>query len=841
MQDQLLRIAKEQDRVLREIDEKLLRQLTSGQSIDVSIAKEEVAVSQKDQEEVFLIKADLIAWLCKNPEALSLVPSYQGIEVIGAVIQGDLDLQYTKIPFPIIFKRCTFEGEINLNNSEICSLDLSGSKTNSINCEGVKVQNSVYFRDSFYANGEINLSMSLISGVLDCSGANFFNPGKTALLADRMRIKGWAYFRNGFQASGMVSLVNAEIEGNLECNQGVFENPKKVAINAERMKVAGDVFFCTGSWSGHKSDAKDFRADGEVKLVKAQVGGTLECRGGRFINNEDTPALNAKGIQVQGDVLLHNGFIGTGGVNLVGAEIGGNLECKQGTFENKDKIALDAERMKVDGDVFFCEDSWDKDEENKDATGFIAEGEVKLVGANITGYLNCAGGKFEGTYDHEHNHKNAITATNIVVQGSILFCVNFRAEGKVSLVGARIGGNLECNSGSFESEKKISLDAERIQIGGDVYLCKGNWNRKNIKPDGPFGADGLVNFISANIYGTVKCEGASFSGKSKVNFYGADIKREFVWTNIAGNENVTLDLRFAHIMKLIDDKDSWPDAGKLLLNGLTYEDASFFEDQQTQVPKEETDVIIKGFIKRRYTSAKSKIAGIFTSLLQGFRPSQKFDDIISGLLQERKNEDILDRIEWLNRQGGKFEHQPYEQYAAILQKNGQEKDAADVLIAKAKERARRTDMFMFSKFWDWTLGKLIGYGYRPWRALKISIAVIILGTFIFGFGHNAGIVGATKLVEYVSPENNRDLVVRNEYPKFNAVMYSLDMFIPLVDLRQASYWLPCTNDQESGRETDSSEDSLDVRMLRGYMWMHILGGWLLTTLLVVGLSGLVKR
>jgi hypothetical protein len=59
-------------------------------------------------------------------------------------------------------------------------------------------------------------------------------------------------------------------------------------------------------------------------------------------------------------------------------------------------------------------------------------------------------------------------------------------------------------------------------------------------------------------------------------------------------------------------------------------------------------------------------------------------------------------------------------------------------------------------------------------------------------------------------------------PKFNSLVYSIDTFVPLVNLYQAKYWLP------------------NNRFLRLYHWVHIAFGWILTTLLVVGLTGLVR-
>ena len=60
-------------------------------------------------------------------------------------------------------------------------------------------------------------------------------------------------------------------------------------------------------------------------------------------------------------------------------------------------------------------------------------------------------------------------------------------------------------------------------------------------------------------------------------------------------------------------------------------------------------------------------------------------------------------------------------------------------------------------------------------------------------------------------------------PKFNAVMYSLDSFVPLINLGQAKYRYPTG------------------AFLRTYLWVHILAGWTLSTLLAVGLPSPARK
>ncbi|MEE8516862.1 MAG: hypothetical protein V3T02_09520, partial [Alphaproteobacteria bacterium] len=66
------------------------------------------------------------------------------------------------------------------------------------------------------------------------------------------------------------------------------------------------------------------------------------------------------------------------------------------------------------------------------------------------------------------------------------------------------------------------------------------------------------------------------------------------------------------------------------------------------------------------------------------------------------------------------------------------------------------------------------------------------------------------------------------YPCLQPIVYSLDAFLPIVDLHQEKYWLP-----------DASKDYGLGYLI--YLWLHIMSGWLLTSVLIAGLTNLVKK
>jgi hypothetical protein len=81
------------------------------------------------------------------------------------------------------------------------------------------------------------------------------------------------------------------------------------------------------------------------------------------------------------------------------------------------------------------------------------------------------------------------------------------------------------------------------------------------------------------------------------------------------------------------------------------------------------------------------------------------------------------------------------------------------------------------------------------------------------------------------------------YPPFHAFVYALENFLPVVELQQGEYWRPNPLHATKGRSRILGGE-FDVgivpgRLLRWYLWFHVLAGWVLTPLLFAGLSGLV--
>lgn len=285
------------------------------------------------------ISADRIFWIITNNEVRSLL-THWGIRVSQLTIEGELDLSFTTIPFPLEFYSCKFINDVNFTYSKTHRLNLTGSHIQSFKGDGMTVDGGVFLQ-KIEANGEVRLLGATIKGNLECDGGKF-------------------------------------IGGNLRRREGEPSSagPVTRAFDADNVKVSGYVFLRDG-----------FEAKGEVNLLEAQVGASLNCNNAKFIN-PDGDALVAGGAQVSGGVFLRNSeFLGE--VFLLGTSIGGSLECDGAKFDNPQGDALNAEAIQVSNSVFLR----DMKDDVGNVSRFKANGVVSLMGATIEGALRFTNAK----------------------------------------------------------------------------------------------------------------------------------------------------------------------------------------------------------------------------------------------------------------------------------------------------------------------------------------------------------------------------------------------------------------------------------------------------------------
>ncbi len=202
----------------------------------------------------------------------------------------------------------------------------------------------------FAAEGAVILAGACIGGNLECDGAQLRNDSGPALHADRLQVDQSMLLRDGFTAAGSgghgaVYLVRARIGGHLDCTGAARRNDSGPALVAYGgLQVGQGVFLRRGFTATGAGDKC------AITLTGARIGGQLDCTGAA-LRNDSGPALIAGGLQAGQDMHLTGGFTATGGgadvaVDLTGAQVGGTLVFDPARLEH----AADPHgRLAVDG------------------------------------------------------------------------------------------------------------------------------------------------------------------------------------------------------------------------------------------------------------------------------------------------------------------------------------------------------------------------------------------------------------------------------------------------------------------------------------------------------------
>ena len=465
---------------------------------------------------------------------------------------------------------------------------------------------------------------------------------------------------------------------------------------------------------------------------------------------------------------------------------------------------LSADGLTTKGDVFFRD-------------GFSAEGEVRLAGANIGGDLSCAGGKFNNPGG------NALHADGLTTRGSVVLQGDFSAKGAVRLLGVSIGGDLDCMGGKFNNPGGNALIADSLMTKGSVNLRDGfsaegevrllgasininlsciggafhNPGRCALIADGlttkgdvffrdGFSAEGEVRLLGASIGGDLGCERGKLynPGGKALDVGGGNINGGLFWRKTICEGDVNL--AYARANVLADDSVSWKSC-KVILDGFTY---------------------------------------------------NRFANPV----------DVPFRIDWLAKRPNKmgFSPLPYEQAAKVLFEMGRVHDAREILLKKEQLLTERGDFSWIARWGRKMWGNVAGYSYRRLQYTgAFSLMIIVIGSVFFDFGERAGkivphqpaaLVSSKYQYGRIPAETPTETVARkfSGYPEFNPILFSVDIFVPFLNLHQEPFWYPAPNGghQYWWGSAEDGEFSWWI-LLEGWYWIQIIAGWGLSSLFLL--------
>src|SRR5262249_58188017 len=114
--------------------------------------------------------------------------------------------------------------------------------------------------------------------------------------------------------------------------------------------------------------------------------------------------------------------------------------------------------------------------------------------------------------------------------------------------------------------------------------------------------------------------------------------------------------------------------------------------------------------------------------------------------------------------------------------------------------------------------------------------MVVVGRFVRLVG---GVDGQARGVMRATWPENAPTASEPHYENLHPFLYSLDVFLPFVNLHQEHYWWP--DSETSGQcALFGYQLRLNGSLVRYYLWLQVISGWLLSAILVAGLTGLMR-
>ena len=451
-------------------------------------------------------------------------------------------------------------------------------------------------------------------------------------------------------------------------------------------------------------------------------------------------------------------------------------------------------------------------EKGLDLEGAWIDGELNLEGASIATPLVLQNCRFEQelvlraavfaiALDLSGSYVPGIRGDGLVCRGDLFLGGGFEAFARVSLKGSTVAGDIDFTKAALRDHPEGALHLSGSEVGGSVYFRKCQF-------------EGPVYLVGAHVCRDIDCADAQFIGTWKDGAQGfslflsrarVDGELSFIRTHVSG-----VNLADARVGLLRDEGDTWGE--RITLNGFDY----------------------KAIAHGSPTGWKMR----------------------HHWLKQQKPEHFGQRDHL-----DKFCPQPWQHLIRVLQSSGHREDAIEIgmqyeahLRSIGKIGARAEDSKGHTKFERSVLsgahslfGLVAGYGYRPMRVVYWILGVWLGCAVLYWWAAIEGVFGPSNPLIFEAPayahcssggsdpSRNwyRCIDLKGEYSTFSPWAYSLDVLLPVVNLRQEDSWGPII--------PSPSTVAIPGGLVRFVIWVENLFGWVCSLLLVATISGFARR
>jgi hypothetical protein len=396
---------------------------------------------------------------------------------------------------------------------------------------------------------------------------------------------------------------------------------------------------------------------------------------GRMVTDPDPRGLRLRGARIHGRLDLDN-LTTTVKLTLFDCLLDEGLTAEAAhlpglllrrcLLTHPSKPALYADELHTDAKVSF---------EGSTILASSADGAVRMIGAHIGGELDCSGATIRNPFGP------ALYGERLQVAGNISLRASFSADGDgelgaVRLAGARIGGHLDCSGATIRNPSGPALRAgDHLQVGGKVFL------RAGFTAHGA-GKLGAVLLAGARIGGELDCSGATI-----INPSGPALRADFLQAG-----GVYLRAGF-----------TTDGVGELGTVRLVRARIGAQLDCSSAVVESRSDP------QHRWTLDGLTYTGLPLDPLSEGRPGW---------------------LDLLRTATPAYAAQPYQQLASVYRAAGHDRDVREILIAQRQAQLDRGVLTGRERLWAQITGITLGYGYQPWRALLFLLGVVIASALL---------------------------------------------------------------------------------------------------------------
>jgi hypothetical protein len=295
-----------------------------------------------------------------------------------------------------------------------------------------------------------------------------------------------------------------------------------------------------------------------------------------------------------------------------------------------------------------------------------------------------------------------------------------------------------------------------------------------------------------------------FTAEGGIRLVGARIgdRLSFIGASMTNPDGLALDLERASADTLILRPRQPPEGGIDLTNTQV---RAFSDDPATW----SATMLLWGFTYEILESDEADVRARLRWLTHSKGPvySSRYYDQLAAAYGRGGREAVISHAGAIKermaaRDAAGYSPEIYDQLAAAYRRAGRDEAARQVGIAK--QWRRRKALGPAGKLLNWLLYLTIGYGYRTWLAAVWLAGLLACGTWIFDRAYPAGMVRGD-----------------DHGPAFHALAYTLDVLLPIVDLGQQNAWQP-------------------HGAAMYWSWAFMGAGWVLTTAVAAGLTGITR-